>query len=104
MTDDDFVGIDHRRLAASPSGGRELWLELIDERYSRSFEIIVDHVPVLTEKGGVFACTTRLSDGTGEWEEVVVQLVENGRHARNEWYDFDQLDAAIARFEALTAG
>ncbi|OBF12263.1 hypothetical protein A5730_05190 [Mycobacterium sp. ACS4054] len=104
-TTPDWVNIDHRRPGMFEEGGlkaslRSLWQLTSD----LTFRIVAVHR--LTDAGMVCSHVAQGVSHHGfdaEWRGIEVQTIEGDRINRCEIFDQEDLDAALARFDEITA-
>jgi len=102
---DDYLFHDHRRTGPGRLEGRDGYLAWIATLFERSSDAIIEPLYyVATGAHGHVAVghTLGTHDG-GEFESVFVQVVfyRDDRRAGAELFELDDLDAALARYEAL---
>ena len=106
----DFEMIDRRRLGFGRSRGRGVHIRgirlLVD--LAESVTIVTHEVLALAPTAQVTrASLTGVDRATGgTFDDHCVQLMQHaadGRIARVEWYDVDDIEPALARFDVLTA-
>jgi DNA-binding SARP family transcriptional activator len=104
-TTPDFVDIDHRHLAAIGPGDLMAYLRTALEEDSAQSSITIETVHRLTSLGAV---VTHVAKGTSregfssEWRITGVYAVEGDLINRYEIFEETDLDAALARFDALS--
>ncbi|MFI5508308.1 BTAD domain-containing putative transcriptional regulator [Mycobacterium sp. NPDC051804] len=102
-TSQDWVHVDHRPAAALETNDSTTFLSAVLEQFS-SLSIRIEAVHRLTELGAVI---THSSHGTSkdgfdaEWRMIDLLTVERGLVKRGEVFDDTDLDAALAKFDAL---
>jgi class 3 adenylate cyclase len=104
-TTPDFVNIDHRPLALIGSGDLTAYARSTLDA-AQDVSTYSESVHRLTASGVVFTHVgTTISDEgfTAEWRLINVVMVDGDRVSRCEIFDEANLDAALERFEELTA-
>jgi class 3 adenylate cyclase len=104
-TTTDYVDIDHRSLAPIESGDLEAYVRAAWE-VTPDVRICIDAVHRLSNHGGVVTFTARGTSREGfnaEWRETMVLMVEGDLVSRCEVFDEADVDAALARFDELSA-
>jgi DNA-binding SARP family transcriptional activator len=99
----DWVGIDHRRVAAFAPGEWEAYVRSGWDLYD-DFYTYVEAVHRLGSRGAVFthaAYGTTKEGFDAEWRQVIILTFEGGLISRGEVFDEADLDAALARFDEL---
>lgn len=110
VTADNHVFVDHRRLGNFGELGRAEFFEMFESRRATRGPGRALSTAVHRLEGGVLVYSTgeqtaRESDGAEVASSGVFMIhVVEGRVDRAEIFDDDQLDAALARAEALIAG
>ncbi|MFG1932828.1 BTAD domain-containing putative transcriptional regulator [Mycobacterium sp. NPDC048908] len=104
-TTTDFVSVDHRRGVTFAQGDLIPYIHAAFE-LAKDIEVRVEAVHQLSDRGAV---VTHAAYGTSpdgfhaEWREVTVLAIDGTAVNRCEMFDEADLDAALARFDELTA-
>jgi len=105
---DDYVFHDHRRTGPGRLVGPDGYLAWLGTLFEQSSDAIIEplYYVATDPRGSVFVAvghTLGTSHDGGEFESVFVQVVfhRGGRIAGAELFELDDLDAALARYEAL---
>jgi ketosteroid isomerase-like protein len=101
---DDFVSVDHR----PGSFGRLDKAGHLDRMRARhdvapAFQLIVSTIYRLTDVGIVGRVRITDTDSVGEWDYAMIILGKGDQVTRMEYFEIEDLDAALARFDELTA-
>ena len=102
-TTDDFVDIDHRRLAAIGAGDLKAYLRAAMDD-STDTRLYVETVHRLTDYGAVVthvASGISLAGFAADWRITGIYTVEGDLINRYEVFDEADVDAALARFDEL---
>ena len=104
MLADDFISVDHR-LASFDSLDRAGQIERVRSLHdvAPGFEMVIAGMNRLTELGAVVRVRVTATDSTGEWDYAAVVLFTDGLFTRIEYFEFDDIDTALARFDELIA-
>ncbi|WP_310773803.1 BTAD domain-containing putative transcriptional regulator [Mycobacterium sp. Z3061] len=100
----DFVNIDHRRVAAYPTG------EVIDYvragwDLEQNIRTYIEVVHRLSDVGAVYTHVAQGNSRDGlaaEWRGVSLVMVDHHLVSRSEVFDEEDLDAALAKFDQLS--
>lgn len=108
LCSDDLVVADHRPASLGELDGADRYVEAVRQLRDVIPDIYsyVAEVHALTEVGGVVDFVTRGTSIDGSSVELLfkaVALYDSGRASRIEFFPVDQLDDALARWEALNA-
>ncbi|MGB5795687.1 MAG: hypothetical protein WBH51_07820 [Mycolicibacter algericus] len=101
----DCVNIDHRRLATIETGHLAAYLRSSWDD-AQNFVVYIEAVHRLSARGAVFTQAARGTSDRGfdaEWREVIVATFDGDLVNRTEVFDGSDLDAALARFDQLSA-
>ncbi|WP_216638202.1 BTAD domain-containing putative transcriptional regulator [Mycobacterium sp. 1423905.2] len=104
-TTKDWVNIDHRRLVALDEGGLSEYLRATWADAPQS-QFYIESVHRLTDNSALFTRVAHEASQEGfdaEWRGVDILVVEDGLINRCELFDEADLDAALDRFEELSA-
>lgn len=105
---EDFVVDDHRRTGLGHIRGGKTYLDSIQALLDLSPELKIHPLCFhrSTDRGSViFARTSGLNAEGGEFESfyLAVFFVRDGEVARLEFYEPEDLDTALERFDSMTA-
>ena len=101
----DFASIDHRRATAFAPGDLVGYLQAAWED-SPGTRIHIEAVHRLSDRGAVvthFSAGTSRAGFHAEWRDIAVAMVDGDAFGRMELFDATDLDAALARFDELSA-
>jgi ketosteroid isomerase-like protein/tetratricopeptide (TPR) repeat protein len=106
----DVAFVDHRPLGLGSLLGIDGVTRWLGSLAETTEDLAVSYDDVLGLRADMLLVKTRatgtLRAGGGAFEHPLVHLFvagADGKAKRLEWFDFDQLDAALARFDSLTA-
>jgi hypothetical protein len=100
----DWVNIDHRKVTAFAPGDMTPHMRARSD-VAPDIKFYIEEVHRLSNLGAVFTQPARGSSHEGfeaEWRDIILLSVEGDQFNRCEVFDEADLDAALARFDAVT--
>jgi hypothetical protein len=104
-TTPDWVNIDHRKVTAFAPGDMTPYMRATLD-VAPDIKIYIEAVHRLSNLGAVFTQPARGISHAGfeaEWRDIILMSIERDQFNRCELFDETDLDAALARFDELSA-
>ncbi|OBI75610.1 BTAD domain-containing putative transcriptional regulator [Mycobacterium sp. E740] len=105
ITTPDWISVDHRRATAFETGDMTQYIHATWD-VAPDISLRIEAVNQLNDIGAVFTQVLKGTSHEGfdaEWRDVIILTVDGDRLNRCEIFDEAELDAALTRFEELSA-